>query len=107
MKSKKKPNEINNYWYIYLFFGLVTGLLLGMMIQQTIIQSTLITIAHKFNGKVEINLNTTQMALDTKNVVVPAMTNILNNTVINEFSNCNKVKLDSGLYLLNCSEVKR
>ena len=90
--------------------GLILGIILGMTIQQMMIRASMIDIAEKFNGKVEINFNSTELATATVNQIKP----LLNSTIgklgyMDKFQSCKPVPCDCwkdgcALYCMVCNE---
>ena len=61
------------------------------------------------NGNINIDLNETEMVQQTKEVFVPALTSILNHTVVRDFSNCKPVPCECwkdgcALYCMTCED---
>ena len=98
---------------IGIFIGLFSGIVLGMQIQQMMFTASAIEIAEAFNGDVDVdvNFNATEFAEKSKKVLVPAMTHILNNTVVRNFAACKPVSCgfegdNSNIYCMECNQTK-
>ena len=88
------------------FFEL--GLFGGMIIQQGIIQSTLMKVAGNMDGvEIDINFNETKFIEATKETLVPAIKEAINNSIMSDFKGCKPVpcfcdEWGCALYCMEC-----
>lgn len=106
-EKKTKNKDLSAFIFLVGGVGIIGGIILGMIIQQMIFGAGMVHIAESFNGNINVNFNETKFVEQSKDILVPAITFILNNSVVRDFSACKLVPCDcweSGcdLYCMQC-----
>jgi len=98
----------NNFFvFLGILSGLIVGIIIGMTAQQMIFGAGLVHIDESFNGQINVNFNETKFVEQGKNILVPAVSSILNNTVVRNFASCKPVPCECwkdgcALYCMQC-----
>ncbi len=105
--KKKKRESFGSILLLGVTIGMIGGFILGMIIQQMIFGAGIIHIAEAFNGDINFNFNETKFVEQSKEIFIPAITYILNNSIIRDFSKCEPIHCecwDDGcnLYCMKC-----
>ena len=97
--------------YITYVALLSLGILLGMVIQQGIIQSTLIKVASNMDGvEIDINFNESKIVEGIKNNFIPDLKEVLNNSMNKDFNGCKPIPCECwewgcALYCMECDDA--